>query len=92
VPGILSDWLKRDRRRNKAVPPGDGATHLRSMLMDIADGALQERENALEAVEQLIYDSDKKMESLRRFNPAKVGEQMNYTMGLAKALSMVQKK
>ena len=60
--------------------------------MDIADGALQERENALEAVEQLIYDSDKKMESLRRFNPAKVGEQMNYTMGLAKALSVVQNK
>lgn len=65
--------------------------HLRSMLMDIADGGLQARESALEAVVQLIYDSDKKTESLRRFNPAKVGEQMNYTRGLAKALSVITK-
>jgi len=65
--------------------------HLRGFLFDIGNGALQERENALEAVGQLIYDSDKKMESLRRFNPAKVGEQMNYTIGLAKALSMIRK-
>jgi len=45
----------------------------------------------LVAVVQLIYDSDKKTESLRRFNPAKVGEQMNYTRGLAKALSVIRK-
>jgi len=64
--------------------------HLRGMLMDIGDGAMQARENALEAVGNLILTEDQKMESMRETEPDKVNAQFSYVLGLAKALSMIQ--
>ena len=65
--------------------------HLRGMLMDIQDGALQAREDAFKAVGNLIYDEDDKMEDMRETDPEKVDEQLCYILGLTKALTIIQK-
>ena len=62
--------------------------HLRSMLMDIADGEAQAQEDRIKAVGQLIHDEDQEMDLMEESQ--RKDEKLSFILGLVKALSMIQ--